>query len=122
MPKSKICAKSLEEELRLMLTEKIHRLADVGIARNGPIIEIQIGFDPRILTSEFYREYNLATLRERIYDISHHSARLHCDIIDLERGVILVEINTIPDYCTHGRIKKAISFIYSMMDEYRKNH
>ena len=116
----KFCLSTLQDSLKEEMVKAGLRRADVGVTKNGPIITVSIGFEPRILWSEFYRDETIVRMRRDISSFSHHSARLASDIYELEQGVIQILVNTVPDYCTEKRVLKAITEAISLMSKSRK--
>jgi hypothetical protein len=118
--KSEVDVGTLEEEFRLAFVEDDIRTASVGVAKVGPILTINIGFDPRTLRQEFYRNIRIEEMQYRVDDLVHRSAEVSSNLAALERGVIRIAVNLVPDYCTVERIKKAVKAICSIMSEWKK--
>ena len=119
--REKFCLSTLQDSLKEELVKAGLKRADVGVMKNGPIITVAIGFDPRILRQEFYRNERFVEMRLDIDSFSHRSASLASDFGEFEVGIVQVLVNTIPDYCTEKRVLKAISSAISMISEGRKD-
>jgi hypothetical protein len=118
--KAESCVKVLEAEFEASLSEMNLRMTAVGIGQTGPILTVNIGFEPRKFKPELYSDANLLVLRDRVNDLTHRSAAITSDITLLERGVMQVTVNTVPDYCSEGRLKKAARAMCSFLAEHMK--
>ena len=118
--KTDFALNSFKDQLENLVNNKDLPWGTIGISQVGPILDVKMGFEPRRLWSDFYKASILEHMQSRVKDITHKSARIYSDLTDLQRGVISVSVNTVPDYCTTARLVKAFDAILEIIVEHRK--